>query len=53
MVDLKKFEKVKDVETLSLLYAAEKQRAASMLEIMVVDAAARKALKRIEEGKKA
>lgn len=52
MVDHRKFEKVKDVDTLRRLFEAEKQKAASVLEVRLVEAAARNALKRLQgEGK--
>ena len=53
MVDHRKFEKVKDVDTLRLLFEAEKQKASSVLEVRVIEAAARKALERLQEEGKA
>ncbi len=47
MTDYRVFDKVKDVETLKRMYEAEKKKAASVLEIKIIDAAARRALMRI------
>ena len=47
MTDYRVFDKVKDEETLRRLYEAEKKKAASVLEIKIIDAAAKRALMRI------
>ena len=47
MTDYRVFDKIKDEATLKRMYEAEKKKAESVLEIKIIDAAARRALMRI------
>lgn len=52
MVDHRLFDKVKDMDSLRLLYDASMKKAASELEVKVIEAAAKKAIMRLKEDEK-
>lgn len=52
MVDHRIFDKAKDMDSLRLLYDASMKKAASELEVKVIEAAAKRAIMRIKESEK-
>lgn len=48
MVDYQLFDKVKDMDSLRLLYDASMKKASSELEVKVIEAAAKRAIRRLK-----